>query len=328
MLIVHGQQHSFSTHERVFLWNCQSFWDRKFLDLRRTRIPNLRIHAECSNHLSYQGRHLLSHLVEYWLWRIDIFQVKLTSDMLTMHGQQHSSLSTYERMFLWRCQSFWDRKCVDPRRGVGVAAVGETSGSSFLGHSNSELCSTHAFVSASERKLTGIIAYIVLTNNVPVSVVYLFGDTEIPSPYGDTVLSSSFSASDSFFASLASAAMSPFFRTPWILNRARFSCIALSTSPFLFILQISAVWNLFSSWYNSSVWYVIFLEYNFRSIFCTTCTWSNIVMQPVTNIHNPYCIWGKMKHDIKYDIIVTDLLLYIILKHLASSTLFDWSQIT
>ena len=41
MLTVRGQQHSFSTHERVFLWKCQSFWDRKCLDLRGTRTPNL-----------------------------------------------------------------------------------------------------------------------------------------------------------------------------------------------------------------------------------------------------------------------------------------------
>ena len=56
MLTVRGQQHSFSTHERVFLGKCQSFWDRKCLDLRGTRTPNLWIHAECSNLLSYQGQ--------------------------------------------------------------------------------------------------------------------------------------------------------------------------------------------------------------------------------------------------------------------------------
>ena len=56
MLTVRGQQHSFWTHERVFLWKFQSFWDRKCLDLRGTRTPNLRIHAECSNLLSYQGQ--------------------------------------------------------------------------------------------------------------------------------------------------------------------------------------------------------------------------------------------------------------------------------
>ena len=34
MLTVRGQRQSFSTHERVFLGKCQSFWDRKCLDLR------------------------------------------------------------------------------------------------------------------------------------------------------------------------------------------------------------------------------------------------------------------------------------------------------
>ena len=40
----------------MFLWKCQIFWDRKCPDLRGTRIPNLRIHAEYSNHLRYQGQ--------------------------------------------------------------------------------------------------------------------------------------------------------------------------------------------------------------------------------------------------------------------------------
>ena len=56
LFTVHGQQHSFSTHEWVSLWKCQSFWDRKYLDLTGTRTLNLRIHAECSNLLSYQGQ--------------------------------------------------------------------------------------------------------------------------------------------------------------------------------------------------------------------------------------------------------------------------------
>ena len=56
MLTVRGQQHSFSTHERMFLWKCQSFWDRKCLDLRGIRTPDLRIQAQCSNHMSYHGQ--------------------------------------------------------------------------------------------------------------------------------------------------------------------------------------------------------------------------------------------------------------------------------
>ena len=56
MLTVCGQQHSVLTHERMFLWKCQRFWDRKCPDLRGTRTPNLRIHAERSNHMSFQGQ--------------------------------------------------------------------------------------------------------------------------------------------------------------------------------------------------------------------------------------------------------------------------------
>ena len=71
-----GQQHSFSTHERVFLWK---FWDRKCLDLRGSRTPNLRIHAKCSNLVSYQGQTFaVSCVFEYWLWQCRYFLIKLT----------------------------------------------------------------------------------------------------------------------------------------------------------------------------------------------------------------------------------------------------------
>ena len=57
----------------MFLWKCQSFRDSKCLDLwRRGRIgnrtPNLRIHAECSNLLSYQGQTFAVPWFEHWLW--------------------------------------------------------------------------------------------------------------------------------------------------------------------------------------------------------------------------------------------------------------------
>ena len=77
MLTVRGQQHSLSTHKRVFLRKCQSFWDRKCLDLRGTRTPNLRIHAECSNHLSYQGQTFAVPCFEHWFWRYRYFWSKV-----------------------------------------------------------------------------------------------------------------------------------------------------------------------------------------------------------------------------------------------------------
>ena len=50
-----------------------SIWDKNCLDLRGTRTSNLRIHAECSYHLSYQGQNLLSPVAEYWFWRYGYF---------------------------------------------------------------------------------------------------------------------------------------------------------------------------------------------------------------------------------------------------------------
>ena len=91
MLTVPGQQNSFSTHERVFLWKCQSFWDRKCLDLRGTRTHNLRIHAECSNLLRYQGQTFALPCFEHWRWRFRYFLSKVNIwYILTVHGQQHS----------------------------------------------------------------------------------------------------------------------------------------------------------------------------------------------------------------------------------------------
>ena len=112
MLIVRGQQHSFSTHERVFLWKCQSFWDRKCLYLRGTRAPNLRIHAKCSNILSFQGQTFAVPCFEHWLWWYRYFWSKVNIWYVNCARQQHS-FSTHERVFLWKCQGFWDRKCLD-----------------------------------------------------------------------------------------------------------------------------------------------------------------------------------------------------------------------
>ena len=42
----------------MFLRKCQSFRDRKCPDLKGTRTPNLRIYAECSNHLRCKDQKL------------------------------------------------------------------------------------------------------------------------------------------------------------------------------------------------------------------------------------------------------------------------------
>ena len=74
-----GLEKSWKNHG-TFFWDfcgnpgkCQSFWDRKCLGLRGTRTPNLRIHAECSNLLSYQGQTFAVPCFEHWLWRYRFF---------------------------------------------------------------------------------------------------------------------------------------------------------------------------------------------------------------------------------------------------------------
>ena len=115
MLTVHGQQHSFLTYERVFLWKCQSFWDRKFLDLRGTRTSNLRIHAECSNLLRYQAKHLLSHVSEHWLWRYRYFWSKVNIWNVNCARATAFIFDTQTGVLVKVSKSFWDRKCLDLR---------------------------------------------------------------------------------------------------------------------------------------------------------------------------------------------------------------------
>ena len=66
----------------MFLWKCRRFRDRKCLDLRGTRTPNLRIHAECSNYLSYQGQTfavpcigILALAIQIFLSKVNIWNV-------------------------------------------------------------------------------------------------------------------------------------------------------------------------------------------------------------------------------------------------------------
>ena len=68
MLTVRGQQHSFSTHERVFLWKCQSFWDRHVSTWGGLEPPIFGFMPNALIYWAIRARHLLSHVFEYWLW--------------------------------------------------------------------------------------------------------------------------------------------------------------------------------------------------------------------------------------------------------------------
>ena len=123
MLTVRAQQHSFSIHKRMFSWKCQRFWDRNCLDqgLRQKicqpeGISNPQPSDSCRMlHLRYQGQTFVVPFL-YWLWRYRCFFIKskITFVILTVRRQQHS-FSTDKRMFSWKCQHFWDRKCLGPR---------------------------------------------------------------------------------------------------------------------------------------------------------------------------------------------------------------------
>ena len=72
----------------------------------------MEIGIHLASHPIYIGRSLIWY--HYWTPFFDLFEVKLAFEMLTVRGRQHS-FSTHERMFLWKCRRFRDRKCLDPR---------------------------------------------------------------------------------------------------------------------------------------------------------------------------------------------------------------------
>ena len=115
MLTARGQQHSFSTHERMFLWKYQSFWDRKCLDLRGGLEPS--IFGFVPNALIIwviRARHLLSHVCEYWFWRYRYFLSKVNIWNVDC-ARATAFIFDTRTMLLWKCQRFWNRKCLDLR---------------------------------------------------------------------------------------------------------------------------------------------------------------------------------------------------------------------
>ena len=69
MLTVRGQQHSFSTQERVFLGKCQSFWKENVSTWGGLEPPTFGFTLNALTYWAIRARHLLSHVVENWLWR-------------------------------------------------------------------------------------------------------------------------------------------------------------------------------------------------------------------------------------------------------------------
>ena len=68
MVILRRQQHSYPTHKRVLMGNCQRFWDRKCLDPRGLKPPTFGLMPNAQTYWAIRATHLRSHFVEYWLW--------------------------------------------------------------------------------------------------------------------------------------------------------------------------------------------------------------------------------------------------------------------
>ena len=58
------------------MWKCRRFRDREWIGLGGTRCPKLWFHAECSNHLSYQGQTFAVPCFEFCLWWYSYFCTK------------------------------------------------------------------------------------------------------------------------------------------------------------------------------------------------------------------------------------------------------------
>ena len=67
----------FDTRTGVLVKVSKFVRQKKYLDLRFTRTPNLRFHAECSNLLSYKGQIIAVPCFVHWLWWYNYFWSKV-----------------------------------------------------------------------------------------------------------------------------------------------------------------------------------------------------------------------------------------------------------
>ena len=111
ILTVRGKQHSFSTHERLFLWKCQSFWDRKCLDLRGLEPPTFGFMPNAVTYWAIRARHLLAYGFEHWLWRNRYFWNKVS---IWNDNCARATAFTFDTrtVVLVIVSKIWERKCL------------------------------------------------------------------------------------------------------------------------------------------------------------------------------------------------------------------------
>ena len=83
-------KHSFSPRERCSCESVKVFETENVSTWRGLELPTFRFMPNALTIWAIRARHLLSHVFEHWLWDIDIFDVKLIFEILTVRGQQHS----------------------------------------------------------------------------------------------------------------------------------------------------------------------------------------------------------------------------------------------
>ena len=139
----------FTTHGRVFLWKCQSIWDRECPDLRGTRTPNLRIHAECSNHLRYiMDIHWIK--INYCCPR---YLAKIFSTFLYLHQiPAIKNISLFSKCVLSTTK--WPWFCSDQSVDQDVVLISKDL-TEYLGHSTHLYWIRHQWASYQIRKITG-----------------------------------------------------------------------------------------------------------------------------------------------------------------------------
>ena len=77
MATAHIQQHWFSTQEWVFLKNIYIL-RQQVSEPRGTWTPNLSIHAACSTIWDTRTRHIITYVLEHWVWRYIYFSCEVS----------------------------------------------------------------------------------------------------------------------------------------------------------------------------------------------------------------------------------------------------------
>ena len=101
---VYGEQRSFSTQKRMFLWKYQSFWDRKCLDLRGTWTPNFRILDWIHIQPRSPCKHVSYHKMLFTVWQLQRYNIGHTCN-----AQKATHMLSSWIGYGTSCDYFWEK---------------------------------------------------------------------------------------------------------------------------------------------------------------------------------------------------------------------------